>query len=152
MTKGGRPALPPAYHYGRLIALAEAAEGKPDGWLIGNCLNFPGELTKHFPQIVQVSTLNTRATRIAAHLRDWPTRLSPADQRDALSGYHAERAALIRGRWVAKTRRDSGLPRPAFAERIGVSPRTVEGWEQHQQDVPHDAPDRIRAALSLSED
>ena len=45
----------------------------------------------------------------------------------ALSGY-----ALIEGRDVRKLRVRQGLTRKAFAERYGLDPRTVEGWEQER--------------------
>ena len=45
----------------------------------------------------------------------------------ALPGY-----ALIEGRDVRKLRARQGLTRKAFAERYGLDPRTVEGWEQER--------------------
>lgn len=45
----------------------------------------------------------------------------------ALPGY-----ALIEGRDVRKLRVRQGLTRKAFAERYGLDPRTVEGWEQER--------------------
>ncbi len=40
--------------------------------------------------------------------------------------------ALIDGRDVRKLRARQGLSRKAFAERYGLDPRTVEGWEQER--------------------
>jgi len=45
----------------------------------------------------------------------------------ALPGY-----TLIDGRDVRKLRVRQGLTRKAFAERYGLDPRTVEGWEQER--------------------
>lgn len=39
---------------------------------------------------------------------------------------------LIEGRDVRKVRGRQGLTRKAFAERYGLDPRTVEGWEQER--------------------
>jgi putative transcriptional regulator len=39
---------------------------------------------------------------------------------------------LIAGRDVKKLRARQGLTRKAFAERYGLDPRTVEGWEQER--------------------
>jgi putative transcriptional regulator len=40
--------------------------------------------------------------------------------------------ALIRGRDVRGVRARQGLTRQAFADRYGLDPRTVEGWEQER--------------------
>ena len=40
--------------------------------------------------------------------------------------------ALIKGRDVRGLRARQGLSRRAFAERYGLDPRTVEGWEQER--------------------
>jgi len=40
--------------------------------------------------------------------------------------------ALIKGRDVRGVRARQGLTRQAFAERYGLDPRTVEGWEQER--------------------
>ena len=39
---------------------------------------------------------------------------------------------LLAGRDIKKLRARQGLPRKAFAERYGLDPRTVEGWEQER--------------------
>ena len=39
---------------------------------------------------------------------------------------------LIAGRDVRRLRTRQGLTRKAFAERYGLDPRTVEGWEQER--------------------
>jgi putative transcriptional regulator len=44
-----------------------------------------------------------------------------------LAGYR-----LIEGRDVRRLRTRQGLTRKAFAERYGLDPRTVEGWEQER--------------------
>lgn len=88
------PKLSNAYHYGRLIAIAEWALKLPPGRLVNNCLNAPGELSSRFKHIVAVPHLNERATSAAAEMTDWPTHLTTAEQGDALSGYHAERASF----------------------------------------------------------
>ena len=40
--------------------------------------------------------------------------------------------AQIKGRDLRGLRARQGLTRPAFAERYGLDPRTVEGWEQER--------------------
>jgi putative transcriptional regulator len=58
----------------------------------------------------------------------------------ALPGY-----ALIEGRDVRKLRARQGLTRKAFAERYGLDPRTVEGWEQERFGVDRS----VRVLLSV---
>jgi putative transcriptional regulator len=50
----------------------------------------------------------------------------------------------IQGRDVRALRTRQGLTRPAFAERYGLDPRTVEGWEQERF-----GPDRSARVLLL---
>ena len=47
--------------------------------------------------------------------------------------------AKIQGRDVRRLRARERLTRRAFAERYGLDPRTVEGWEQERFDMDRSA-------------
>jgi len=47
--------------------------------------------------------------------------------------------ALIKGRDVRGVRARQRLTRRAFAERYGLDPRTIEGWEQERFDMDRSA-------------
>ena len=53
------------------------------------------------------------------------------------------------GEQIKAARRDAGLSRSELAKRVGVSPRTVEGWEQGRHHVGNAAAVGLRRVLKL---
>lgn len=68
-----------------------------------------------------------------------------------MKGGKAARATEIKVSQAAQARTRTGLSQPAFARLIGVSPRTLQDWEQGRREPTGAAKMLLRVAVSNPE-